>query len=61
MTINLADIGCEVADEDVSTDINSVTRKVVPWPNLTANIQVDKMEPGSSPFEIKVKTPRFDF
>jgi hypothetical protein len=30
MTINLADIGCEVADEDVSTDINSVTRKVVP-------------------------------
>ena len=38
MTINLADMGCEVADEDVSSEISSVNRKVVPRTNLTANI-----------------------
>ena len=45
MTINLADIGCDVADEEVSEEINCVTRKVIPRSNLTANIQVEKQDP----------------
>lgn len=61
MTINLADIGCEIAEEDVSAEINCVTRKVVPRSTLTANIHVQKQDPDASPFEIKVKTPKFDF
>lgn len=61
MTINLADIGCDVADEEVSEEINCVTRKVIPRSNLTANIHVEKQDPQASPFEIKVKSPRFDF
>ncbi len=31
MTINLTDLGCEVAEEDMTNEIIDVTWKVIPW------------------------------
>lgn len=53
MTINLTDLGCEVADEEVKNNIEDVKRKVIPRPTLTANMPA--ISPKSSPFEISFK------
>lgn len=60
MSINLTDLGCEVAEEDMSTEVIQVNRKVVPRSKLTDNIDVELVEPDASPFEIRRKT-NFNF
>jgi len=63
MTINLMDKGCEVAEEDMSAEINSVTWKVIPRQTLTSNI--NSTDSTCSPFEIYPKSQnsptKFDF